>query len=658
MTLQPGQEIGTYRVIKKIGEGGFGAVYTAEDTAIGRQVVLKVLTTDVAGNQEMLQRFQREVEMIARLEHPYILPVYEFGQVEGDPYIAMRYMRGGSLYDALRKGSLSWEQLLGVLEQTAEALDFAHERDVIHRDLKPANVLLDESGNAYLADFGLAKTMEGSRDLTATGGILGTPAYMSPEQVRGDKLDHRSDIYSFAIMVYESFAGENPFQVGTPMDYILKHMSEPPRPITSLVPELPSQVDTVFAKALAKEPEKRQNRATEFISQLRRAMTGEEVAVPEPASVPAQDPGDSPTAVGEPEQVRNAGAAPTAVGEPERERNAGAAPIAISQREQRRGIRPLVWVGAAVVGLVGIALVAAVLLGGILGGSEVSTYPVGDSPRALLSDGESVWVANFFDNTVARLTAASCEGSPDPCGQAEDTYLVSDLPVALAHDGSSLWIASALGQTLTQMDPSSGEERGRYPLPNVPSTLLYANGHLWTANELAGTVTKIDPSGNVIGDYAVGSAPRGLLWDGESIWIASEQDQLLARMDVESGEILNAYAVDGSPAALAFDGEFLWVALSDQGEVLKVNRSDGAMLERLAAGSNPVALLLVGGTLWVADASGDAAIGIDLMDISARTAIPIEGGPYALAWIACGVDCGDLWIANEAADTVSRIRNP
>jgi DNA-binding beta-propeller fold protein YncE len=588
----------------------------------------------------------------------------------------MRYMRGGSLYDVLRKGSLSWEQLLDVLEQTAEALDFAHERDVIHRDLKPANVLLDESGNAYLADFGLAKTMEGSRDLTATGGILGTPAYMSPEQVRGDKLDHRSDIYSFAVMVYESFAGENPFQVSTPMDYILKHMSEPPRPITSLVPELPSQVDTVFARALAKEPQKRQNRATEFISQLRSAMTGEAEAISasEPAAAAAQDLGVAPTAVAdlepgrdlgdgpsaaaEPEQARNLGDAATAAAEPEQARNLGDAPAAVAEPGRGRGIRTLVWVGVAGLALVGVALVGAVILSGVLGGSEVSTYPVGDSPRALLSDGDSVWVANFFDNTVARLTAASCEGSPDPCGQAEDTYRVSDLPVALAHDGSSLWIASALGQTLTEMDPSSGEERGRYPLPNVPSTLLYANGHLWTANELAGTVTKIDTSGNVIGDYAVGSAPRGLLWDGESIWIASEQDQLLARMDAESGEILTTYAVDGNPAALAFDGEFLWVALSDRGEVLKVNRSDGATLERLAAGSNPVALLLEGGTLWVADASGGAAIGIDLEALDARQSIPIEGGPYALAWISCGADCGDLWIANEAADTVSRIRNP
>jgi serine/threonine-protein kinase len=350
MTLSTGQEIGAYRVVDMIGEGGFGAVYTAEDTAIGRTVVLKVLTTDVAGDQGMLQRFKREVEMIARLEHPYILPVYEYGQVEGDPYIAMRYMRGGSLYDVLRKANLSWEQLLGILEQVAEALDFAHERDVIHRDLKPANVLLDESGNASLADFGLAKTMEGSRDLTATGGILGTPAYMSPEQVRGEKLDHRSDIYSFAVMTYESFSGENPFLVSTPMDYILKHMAEPPRPITSLLQELPPQVDTVFAQALAKEPEKRQKTATEFISRLRRAMTGEAEAIPapEPATAPARDLGDAPTAVAEPELARSFGDAPTAVAEPDRS----------------RGIRPLVRIGAAALAIVGIAVVAVVLLQG------------------------------------------------------------------------------------------------------------------------------------------------------------------------------------------------------------------------------------------------------------------------------------------------------
>ena len=505
MTLNPGQEIGAYRVVDKIGEGGFGAVYTAEDTTIGRTVVIKVLTTDTVSSQEMLQRFHREVEMIARLEHPYILPVYEYGQVEGDPYIAMRYMRGGSLYDVLRKGNLSWEQLLGILEQIGEALDFAHARDVIHRDLKPANVLLDESGNASLADFGLAKTMEGSRDLTATGGILGTPAYMSPEQVRGEKLDHRSDIYSFAVMTYESFSGENPFLVSTPMDYILKHMSEPPRPITSLLPELPPQVDTVFAQALAKEPEKRQKSATEFISTLRSAMMGEAIAQPAPES------------------------------EPMPERDLGDAPTLKDQPEPARKMRPLVLIGIAALAIAGIGAVAAVLLGGDLAGTEVHTYPVGDSPRALLVSGDSVWAANFFDSTVARLTATGCDASPDPCGLAEDTYAVSDLPVAITHDGDTIWIASALGQTLTQMNPTTGEELGHYPLPNVPSSLVYANGHLWTANELSGSLTKIDRSGSVLGDYAVGSSPRAILWDGESLWAASEQDREVFQIDEHSG---------------------------------------------------------------------------------------------------------------------------
>ncbi len=628
MTLHPGQKVGIYRVVQKIGEGGFGAVYTAEDTAIGRQVVLKVLTTDAAGDEMMLKRFQREVEMIARLEHPHILPVYEYGQVEGDPYIAMRFMRGGSLDDALRRKGLPQELLLDVLEQVAEALDFAHDRDVIHRDLKPANVLLDESGNAYLADFGLAKTMEGTRDLTATGGLFGTPAYMSPEQVRGEKLDRRSDIYSFAILTYEAFAGENPFQVGAPMDYILKHMTEPPRPITTLVPGLPKEVDSVFAQALAKDPERRLARATEFVANLRSALKGERVATPAHAPAIAAVPS------------RTLGAAPTEIAEPERARRT----------------RPWVLIGAAVLALAGIA-VAAVLLGG-LAKPEQSSYPVGDSPRALLAVGDSVWVANFFDSTLARLTAAGCDASPDPCGQAVATYSVSDLPVALAYDGSSLWVASALGQTLTQMDPSDGQELGRHALPNVPSSLIYADGHLWTANELAGSVTKIDHEGEVIGDYSVGSAPRALIWDGENLWIASEQDSVLSQIETGSGEVLASYTLDGSPAALAFDGEYLWVALSDRGEVLKVDRSDGATLERFPAGANPVALILEGGTLWVADASGRAVIGLDVEASKERQMISVEDIPFALAWISCGADCGDLWIANEASDTVSRIRNP
>src|SRR3989338_1198123 len=216
MPITPGQMIGQYRVGAKIGEGGMGAVYQAEQPAIGRTVVLKVLSANLTDNPEMLDRFKREVDIIARLEHPHILPVYDFGQHEGNPYIVMRFMGGGALLDRMRAQTLTREQLLRTLEQVADALDYAHERNIVHRDLKPANILLDERGNACLADFGLAKTLEGSADLTATGSILGTPAYMSPEQARGEKLNARSDVYSLAVMTYEALAGRQLFPAPTP----------------------------------------------------------------------------------------------------------------------------------------------------------------------------------------------------------------------------------------------------------------------------------------------------------------------------------------------------------------------------------------------------------------------------------------------------------
>ena len=168
MPITSGQAIGQYIIQEKLGEGGMGAVYKADQPAIHRSVALKVLSANVSGDPDALDRFKREVDIIAELEHPYILPVYDFGQVDDNPYIVMRYMGGGSLYGQLRERSMSQDQLLRVLRQVAEALDYAHARDVIHRDLKPANVLLDDSGNACLADFGLAKTMAGSRDLTET----------------------------------------------------------------------------------------------------------------------------------------------------------------------------------------------------------------------------------------------------------------------------------------------------------------------------------------------------------------------------------------------------------------------------------------------------------------------------------------------------------
>jgi len=703
VAIEPGQVIGTYRVVEKIGQGGMGAVYKAEDTAIRRSVVLKVLATDMAGQSEMLQRFRREVEMIASLEHPHILPVYEFGEVEGDPYIAMRYMRGGSL---LEHRGRSREELLRIFDQVAEALDFAHDRDVIHRDLKPGNVLLDEQGNAYLADFGLAKTMEGSRDLTATGGILGTPAYMSPEQARGEKLDRRSDVYAFAVMAYEALSGQLPFEASTPMEFIYKHLLEPPRPISSLAADLPPAVDRAFQRGLSKDREPRPARATEFMGMLREALLAAGQAGATDAQTVARDaraisagattkvsPGDpgteeadraqtspivgsvagvaggsavAPGMVSQPGASAGGAAATGAVARgalaggavrtPDVVVHPGAAAGPIRRPAARRWLLPAVAAILVIGG--GLAAVATLAARKGLVGPRVHTYPVGDSPRALLALGDSVWVANGNDDTIARLAATDCDESPDPCGQALDSFSVPRLPVGLASDGTWLWIASAASRTLTQLDPTDGRVIAQFPLLNVPTAMIYADGFLWTANEFADSVTKISNDGAVVGDFPVESAPRALISDGDVLWVASEQDDTVTSLAPDSGEVIASFPVAGGPVTLEFDGTTLWVALSGSAEVVALERANGSIVRRVTIGGRPVALLFEGETLWVADQAGNSIIGLDVATAEQRTTLTVEGAPFALAWQSCGAGCGDLWVASDAADTVSRIRFP
>jgi serine/threonine-protein kinase len=643
MTLAPGQQIGSYRVVEKIGEGGMGAVYRAEDTAIQRSVVLKVLSTAMAGDAEMMQRFRREVEMIAGLEHPHILPVYEYGQVQGDPFIAMRFMRGGSLFDLLHAAS-SRAELLRIFDQVAEALDFAHDRGVIHRDLKPGNVLLDEGGNAYLADFGLAKTMEGSRDLTATGGILGTPAYMSPEQARGEKLDRRSDVYAFAVMAFEALSGRYPFEASTPMEFIYKHLSEPPRSILTLASDLPEAVDDLFREALAKEPGRRPERATVFMRRLRQALA-EAGAGRAPATARAARP------------RREVGA--TSVHGREAVLPAVPPRPAVSERPRQRAMPALMIALVAA----GVALVALVGLGVLvfrdrLFGPRIHTYPVGQSPRLLLSDGTSIWVANFNDDTVARLTASGCEATPDPCGTPEETFKVPQLPVAMIHDGARPWVASALQGIVIELDPITGEQLLEYPLPKVPAAMIQVGDLLWIANELDASLSRLDPAKPELTHFPLEFRPLALLWDGEWLWAASEQERLVARVEPASGEVTASYPMDGAASALAFDGEFLWVALSDQNQLVKLDRASGEVVARVEVGARPRALLFDGTTVWTADQQGSTVTGVDPRSAAVERTLRIPGGPYALASMPCGPDCVDLWIASEASDTVSRVRLP
>jgi serine/threonine-protein kinase len=284
-----GKTFGSYRLVAQVGRGGMASVYRGYQESIDRSVAVKVLPAGLLHDPHFLARFLNEARVLARLTHPSILPLYDFGEANGMPYIVMPLMTGGSLADRLQRGPMSPNEVARLLVPIGQALDFAHQQSVLHRDVKPNNILFDQHGNPYLADFGIAKAMESTMSLTGTG-IIGTPDYLSPEQARGDALDHRSDIYSLGVVVYQALTGQTVFKATTPVGVIFKHVSEPPRPPRELRPDLPEGVEQVVLKALAKDPGERYQSATEFARAFATAVSTAPTARAEAMATLAQPP--------------------------------------------------------------------------------------------------------------------------------------------------------------------------------------------------------------------------------------------------------------------------------------------------------------------------------------------------------------------------------
>jgi len=262
-------QFGRYEVIEEIGRGGMATVYKALDPRFDREVAVKVLPPAFLHDPNFRARFEREARVVAALEHPAIVPVYDYGEENGQPYLVMQYMEGGSLAQRVKDlGALTIPEATRILKRIGAALDAAHRKGIIHRDLKPANILFDKAGDPFLTDFGIAKLAEGTVSLTGSG-IIGTPAYMSPEQVQGDKaIDGRSDIYSLGIILFQVLTGVLPYQGDTPMRQLYKHVSDPIPSIQASRKDLPGGADTLIQRALAKAPHDRYQTASDLVRDL------------------------------------------------------------------------------------------------------------------------------------------------------------------------------------------------------------------------------------------------------------------------------------------------------------------------------------------------------------------------------------------------------
>ena len=285
-------KVGRYKIKSELGRGGMATVYRAFDPISNREVAIKVLPPEMLHNLLTRARFKRELKLIASLEHPAIVPVYDVGGEDNhQPYFVMRYMSGGSLSEMIRKGKFSLRDAALIIERLASALDHAHSKGIIHRDIKPDNVLFDASNNPYLSDFGVAKLTEAAVSATdaSANEAMGTAAYISPEQARGEDIDSRADVYGLGAILYEMLTGESPYHGNTVIGMALQHVNDPVPNVLKIRPDLPGEVDVLIKTAMAKNRENRYATALDLARELNNvAFEGEHTVPKFPALVDRQ----------------------------------------------------------------------------------------------------------------------------------------------------------------------------------------------------------------------------------------------------------------------------------------------------------------------------------------------------------------------------------
>lgn len=353
-----GENVGPYRVTAQLGSGGMATVYKAYHAALDRYVAIKVMHQALKRDPNFFARFQREARIVARLEHPHIVPVYDFSEHEGQPYLVMRFVEGETLKARLQAGKLTLEEVMDILRPVCQALAYAHEQGVLHRDIKPSNILITPQNDVFLTDFGLAKIAQAGESTLTQDMMVGTPQYISPEQAQGrSDLDARTDIYSLGVLLYELLVGRVPFQADTPYAVVHDHIFTPLPMPRHLKPDLPEPFERVLLKTLSKERDDRYATVTDLLAALDKALAESAPTTPTVAA-PVQ-PGASVAAAPVESGTPTAAAVPQAA-------QAAAPPAATAPAQKSNRT---VWIVLGVFAAVALCCIALAVFGGI--GSRV-----------------------------------------------------------------------------------------------------------------------------------------------------------------------------------------------------------------------------------------------------------------------------------------------
>ena len=663
-----GSVLAGYRIEGLAGEGGMGRVYRATQLALNRQVAVKVIVPELAHDEDFRRRFQRESELSASIDHPNVIPVYEAGEADGRLFIAMRWVEGTDLRSVIvREGRLDPDRIVAIVEQVAAALDAAHSGGLVHRDVKPANVMLTSTHggeHVYLTDFGLTKRAESGSALTKTGAFVGTPDYMPPEQIKGERADARADVYALGCLLFHALTGRPPYDRDTEVAKMYAQLHDPPPSATGSVPGIPVGLDAVISRALAKDPGGRYPSAGDLARAARAALTGTVASQPERslatglAAPGAATPPPTP-------------APPAAVTPPPTAAVPPAAPPPTPPVPARRSPLPIV-LGAvlalAVIG--GILAAAGVFSGGSGDGSsgsfhdtagtqpkskkpagvppsKVATIPAGDGPDGIAVAGDVVWVSNSVGNTLTRLDATANKplGAQIPVGRNPDEVVAAngivwvantddgtvtrlegdvskEIQVGAGPEGLSLgrqflWVANGDSDSVTRIDPGSGTAVGSpIDVQNKPIGIFAGKRFVWVTNSFSGSVSRIDPSsGEVVGTTAgVGRNIRSVTEAFGSVWVSSAiDDGTVVRLDAATGEIVGRpIPVGQRPKEMAAAGGYLWVVEERSNAVIRIDPKTATVVGRpIRVGDTPVGLTYGAGSLWVTNNAGDSVTRID-----------------------------------------------
>jgi YVTN family beta-propeller protein len=590
--LPVGGELAGYRVEALVGRGGMGVVYRALDLALDRPVAIKILAPELAADVQFRERFLRESRLAASIDHPNIVPVYDAGEVAGELYLAMRYVEGSDLKRLLANGPLEPGRAVGLVSQVAAALDAAHARGLVHRDVKPSNVLVTGDDHVYLADFGLTKRLDETVLAVDPARSLGTADYVAPEQIRGDDVDGRADLYSLGCVLYECLTGQPPFGRDSELATLFAHLEEEPR--------APAGLESVIRTALAKEPDDRYQSGRELVEATRSAL------------------GLEPKKVRWPLAIAAVGLALL-----------GAGLLAFFLTRGGAGERP----GGSAVRL------------DAASGRVAETVSVGQDPESIAASPLAVWVGNFADATVSRI---------DPTSSRVDTITVNGAPVSLAvADGTTLVADGAPANQLTLIRSTAGYASQVVQLPQVPTggTTRIAAGRegFWLANNNNDTALRLDvsPAGTISPGPVAALHPNpdadlnGIAVGDGSVWVVgSDLDPRLWRIDPANGRVSGAVTLPIAPASVAAGDGGVWIAGEIEDTLLRVDPVTLKVTARIPVGSGGRAVAVGAGAVWVANAFAGTVSRVDPAAGSVERTIRVGGSPLGIA-----VAAGSVWVA-------------